>query len=71
MRQTQTIRDFYGRVLGYIEEDEQGNSTAYDFYRRILGRYSKLLNSTQDFYGRVIARGNITSALVYGQGKAS
>ena len=71
MKQTQTIRDFYGRVLGYVEDDGQGNCTAYDFYRRVLGRYSKSLDSTQDFYGRVLARGNITTALVYGQGQKS
>lgn len=60
------IRDFYGKILGYIEEDTNtGNKTAYDFYRRILGKYNKRENTTRDFYGRILAREDVTQALVY------
>ncbi len=60
------IRDFYGKILGYIEEDTNtGNKTAYDFYRRILGKYNKRENMTRDFYGRILAREDVTQALVY------
>lgn len=63
--QKQVIKDFYGRILGYIEEDKQGNKIAYDFYRRILGRYFKQENRTRNFYGVILANGDITSSLVY------
>ena len=67
--QQQVIKDFYGRILGYIEEDAQGNKTAYDFYRKILGKYYKKDNVTKDFYGRILSRGDTTQALVYNSKK--
>lgn len=62
---TSTIRDFYNRIIGYIDEDSNGNKTARDFYRVILGRYDKNANVTKDFGGRIIARGDMTSGLIY------
>ena len=61
---TQTIRDFYGRIVGYIEEDNQGNKIVRDFYRVILGKYDKRQNITRDFYGRIIAKGDACSSLI-------
>lgn len=58
------VRDFYGRILGSIEEDTQGNKTARDFYGRIVGRYNKLTNKTSDFYGRIVGHGDILSSLI-------
>ena len=34
---TEPIKDFYNRIIGYIETDNHGNKIAKDFYRRILG----------------------------------
>ncbi len=59
------IKDFYNRILGYIEEKPNGDKVAYDFYNRILGTYYKSQNVTKDFYNRIIARGDVTSGLVY------
>lgn len=64
MKETQLIRDFYGKILGRIEVDEQGNKTVRDFYGRLLGRYNKRQNVTRDFYGKLIARGDATSMLI-------
>lgn len=63
MAQTETIRDFNGRIIGFIEVDSLGNKTVKDFYKRILGRYHKATNTTRDFYGRIIARGDQSSML--------
>lgn len=52
------LRDFYGRILGYIQEDQNGNKTLRDFHRRILGKYHKATDTTRDFYGRIVARGD-------------
>ena len=68
MKNTSTLRDFYGRILGYIEAKPNGDKVARDFYKRILGYYRKATDSTTDFYGRVLGRGDLTSGLVYGAG---
>ena len=65
MKTTKPIKDFYGKILGYIEEDDVGgDKVAYDFYRKILGRYIKREDNTRDFYGRIVSRGDTTQALV-------
>ena len=62
-----TIRDFYGKIIGYIFTDEKGNKVIKDFYGRRLGEYDKALNVTKDFYKRIIARGDQASSLLYRQ----
>ena len=60
----QTIRDFAGRILGYIETDAQGNKTVRDFYRVVLGTYDKRSDTTRDFAGRILARGDVAAGLI-------
>lgn len=57
------IKDWKGKVIGYIQTDNKGNKIIRDFYRRILGRYDKALNVTKDFYGRLVAKGDQSSML--------
>jgi len=38
---------------------------AKSFYGNILGHYDKKLNVTKNFFGQVVAKGDITSALVW------
>ena len=65
----ETIKDFYGRILGYIETLSNGDQEARDFYNRILGKYYQRENVTKDFYGRTIATGNVLSSLIYNNKK--
>ena len=59
------IRDFYNRIIGWIETDElTGNQVARDFYNRILGTYEAKLDVTRDFYNRIVAKGNVLSGLI-------
>ena len=58
MKEITTLKDFQGRIIGYIETDEKGNQTIKDFYHRIQGKYDKATNTTRDFYGRLVAKGN-------------
>ncbi len=58
------IKDFYNRIKGYIEEKPNGDKIGYDFYNRIVGYYVKNLNVTQDFYRRIVARGDALVGLV-------
>lgn len=62
--QIQTIRDFYNRIIGYIETDKDGNKTVRDFYRKILGRYDKKHDVTRDFYNRIIGKGDLSAMLI-------
>ena len=64
MTTREVIRDFYGRTLGTITTDANGNKVARDFYGRILGRYDKKANLTRDFYGRIVSKGDRTAALI-------
>lgn len=65
MKTTLAVRDFYNRIIGYIETDSlTGNKVARDFYRRIIGYYDKKNDVTRNFYHRIIGKGDILSALI-------
>ena len=59
------IKDFYNRIVGWVEEKPNGNKIGYDFYNRIVGYYDKRLNITQDFYHRKVANGDALVALIF------
>ena len=59
------IKEFGGRILGYIETDAQGNQQVREFGGRILGTYDKTHNCTREFGGRIISNGNILASLLY------
>ena len=61
---TEIIRDFYNRIIGYIDTDNLGNKVARNSYRRILGRYDKRQNVTRDFYNRIIGKGDLLGMLL-------
>lgn len=58
------IKDWTGKIIGYIETDNVGNKVVRDFYRKVLGRYDKRQDVTRDFYGRIIAKGDQCSLLL-------
>lgn len=59
MIQREVIKDWRGRIIGFIETDSvTGDKTVKDFYGRIKGKYIKRLNVTRDFYGRQVAKGD-------------
>lgn len=60
----QTIRDFYGKILGNIEDYPNGDRKATDFYGRVVGWYRAGQNVTTDFYGRVVAQGDAVASLI-------
>lgn len=59
------IKDEYGRIIGFIEELDNGDKIAKNFYGRILGKYHKDTNKTHDFYGRIVGKGDVSSGLVW------
>jgi len=63
---TKPIKDFYGRILGWLDDDGK-RITAKSFSYVILGYYYKDRNVTTDFYGRVICSGDATVGLIMNQ----
>lgn len=61
----QIIKDFYNRIVGYIDTQPNGDKIGKDFYRRIVGYYIKKDDVTKDFYRRIVARGDVLSALIF------
>ena len=61
---TQVIKDFNGKIIGYIDTDSRGNKTIRNFYRVIKGFYDAKEDVTRDFYRRIIARGDASSMLL-------
>lgn len=59
------LKNEYGKIIGFIEELDNGDKIAKDFYGKILGKYHKDTNKTHNFYGKIIGKGDLTSALVW------
>lgn len=59
MIKKEKIRDWTGKILGFVETDSvTGNKVIRDFYGRIVGKYDKRADVTRDFYGNKVARGD-------------
>ena len=58
------IKDFYGKILGYIETLPNGDKVLRNLYRKILGRYNKATDTTRNFYGQIIAKGDQLTMLL-------
>lgn len=66
MTKREQIRDFYKKILGYIDTDTTtGVKTVRNFYMKILGTYDPRDNKTRDFYKRIIGTGDLTMMLLY------
>ena len=59
-----TIKDYRGKIIGYIKTNPNGDKVVMDFYRKILGRYDSATDTTRDFYGRIVARGDASAMLI-------
>ena len=61
------IREFGGRIIGYIYVDGNGKKTVKDYYGKILGYYYPDRDVTTDYLGKFIARGDVASALLFAE----
>ena len=59
------VKDWTGKVIGWIESDKKGNKRVRDFFGRVLGTYDAASNFTRDFYLRPISRGDTCIGLLY------
>lgn len=58
------IRDKFGKIIGFIDEQSNGDKTVRDQYGKIIGYYKKGPDYTTDEYGRIIAQGEVCSMLI-------
>lgn len=59
-----TIKDWQGKVLGFIKIDERtGDKTVQDWQGKVLGYYVASADQTRTWRGRVIAKGDQSSML--------
>lgn len=59
------IREFNGKIMGWLETDRDGNQQVRDFYGKVLGTFDKRMNVTRDFYGKILTQGNTCLGLLY------
>ena len=64
MPQGTPLKDYYGRIYGYMHVQSNGDIWCYDFYGRMVGKYIRSLDVTRDFYGRNVSSGNTLAALL-------
>lgn len=60
----EAIKDWQGKIIGFLETDSMGNKILRNFQGQILGKYNYRLNITQDFYGRTVAKGDCVMMLL-------
>lgn len=64
MASRETIREFSGRIVGYLDHESNGDITVKNFSGTILGKYEARSDSTKDFYGKILYYGNMAPALL-------
>lgn len=60
----EAIKDFYGKMLGFIETKPNGDQVITDFNGRMLGFYRAGPDHITDFNGRILGRGNLLMTLL-------
>ena len=60
----QVIKNWRGKVMGFIKTDDKGNKQVFDSKYKLLGTYRKDLNLTRDSSYRVIGKGDLTLTLI-------
>ena len=60
-----TIRNFSGQIIGYIKTLPNGDKEVRNFHRQILGYYRKSRDVTTDFFGQILYRGDMSTALLH------
>lgn len=59
------VREFSGKIIGWIETDNQGNQIIRAFSGRMIAKYDKQSDVTRDFYGKIISKGNTAVGQLY------
>ena len=62
----ETIRDRQYRAVGYVDTDRHGRQRALNARFQTVGHFDPVRNETTDRWHKVIARGNVLAALIFG-----
>jgi len=60
----ESVKDWMGRILGWVDTNSDGNQIAYNFGLRVLAKYDAQRNITTDFAGRKLSEGNTAIAYI-------
>lgn len=61
----EAIREFSGKIIGWVETDNNGNQLVRNFIGNIIAKYDSNMNVTRDFLGNIISRGNTAVGQLY------
>lgn len=64
MSNEQVLKNWRGKIIGYVETKPNGDKTIRDFYRVIKGFYNKKLDVTRDWRGIMVAKGDCLTMLL-------
>ena len=64
MAYRETIREYSGMIIGYLDHESNGDIVAKEYSGVIIGYYRKSSDVTTDFHGRILYRGNMAPALL-------
>lgn len=62
-----TIKNSQYQTVGYVETDRHGRQRALNARFQTVGHFDPARNETRDSTYRVVARGNVLSALIWGR----
>lgn len=64
MPQGTPLKDFKGRIYGYLHTQSNGDVWAYTFGGKLVGKYLKSEDVTRDWYGHNVSTGNVVASLI-------
>lgn len=59
------VKDWTGKVLGFVDTDKYGNQTVKNFGGKVLAYYDAKKNRTTDFAGKKLSEGNTAISYIY------
>lgn len=59
------VKDWTGKILGWVDTDSHGNQVVKNFGGRVLAKYDAQNDRTTDFAGKVLSHGNTAIAYIY------
>lgn len=61
----EAIREYGGKIIGYVETSPNGDQTVRSFSGKIVGYYDASANVTRRFGGWIVATGNAATGLLF------
>ncbi len=65
----ETIKNFSGQIIAYIDTSSDGTQTLKNYSGTILGYYNPKRNITQNYSGKILAEGNALGMLIPNESK--